>query len=241
MNATILTTIQAVIFDLDGCLVDSEPLTLGAIANEMRAIGIHDATEREIGDRFLGVAMPVITHYVAGRLADIDTAAQIPVDFANRVETNLLARFDTDLRLIPGAIRLLDRLTDAGLGRAIATGGSLCRMRRTLGVAGLESFFTNTQCSAQEVTNGKPAPDLFELALTRLNRDPGDCIVVEDSPHGIAGASRAGIAAIGFVGGSHLDGQRSAHADLLRDAGAIAVFDGLPDLGDFILTRHGRD
>lgn len=60
------------------------------------------------------------------------------------------------------------------------------------------------------------------------------CLVVEVSPHGITGAGRAGIPAVGFVGGSHLNGKRAGHADLLREAGAMEVFDQLDDIREFI-------
>ena len=83
---------------------------------------------------------------------------------------------------------------------------------------------------------GKPAPDLFELALDRLGLAPAECVVLEDSPHGIRGARAARIPAIGFVGGAHLAGKQEAHAALLRDSGAVAVFDNLADVERFVLS-----
>ncbi|WP_193140897.1 HAD family phosphatase [Meridianimarinicoccus sp. MJW13] len=220
---------RAVIFDLDGCLVDSEPLSLEAIAIEMRALGIRDASAREIGDRFLGVAMPVIAEFVAKRLE-----GPVPEDFAQRVENRLLASYESKLFTIPGAETLLSGLQQQGTAMAIATGGSLRRMVATLELAGLDHWFTDTACSAEEVANGKPAPDLFLLALDRLDLNAADCLVLEDSPHGIRGARAAGIPAIGFVGGQHLDGKRDQHTALLREAGAIEVFEHLAAVERFI-------
>lgn len=224
-----MSPIKAVIFDLDGCLVDSEPLSLAAIAAEMRQIGIADATAQEIGDRFLGVAMPVISDYVTRRLG-----RAIPADFALRVERRLLAAYATDLRQIDGAAALLADLQQLGLGMAIATGGSLRRMSATLEIAGLADWFAGTASSAEEVRNGKPAPDLFQLGLDRLQLAPSDCLVLEDSPHGIRGAFAAGIPAIGFVGGSHLVDRKAEHAAILRDAGAVDVFETLAEVGQFV-------
>lgn len=224
-----MTASKAIIFDLDGCLVDSEPLCLSAIAEEMRALGIADATTDEIGDRFLGVAMPQIAQYVSERLG-----VPAPPEFQNHVERRLFSIYPSRLRPIENAAKVLSSLHDLGLGLAIATGGSLARMNLTLEVAKLAHWFEGTMCSAQEVARGKPEPDLFMLALERLGKQPKDCMVVEDSPHGITGARRAGIPALGFVGGSHLNGKRQSHADLLRRAGAVEVFDQLEDIRAFV-------
>lgn len=220
---------RAVIFDLDGCLVDSEPLSLEAIAIEMRALGIHDANAREVGERFLGVAMPVIVDYVATRLG-----APVPRDFARRVEHRLLTSYESKLVKIPGADALLTSLQSKGVAMAIATGGSPRRMAATLRLAGIDHWFTGTACSAEEVAHGKPAPDLFLLALDRLGLKAADCLVLEDSPHGIRGAAAAGIPAIGFVGGQHLDGKRHDHTAVLRKAGAVEVFQDLAAVERFI-------
>lgn len=231
-----LPRLKAVIFDLDGCLVDSELLALDAIAAQMRAVGIQDATAQEIGDRFLGVAMPVIVEYVATRLG-----SPPPADFAERIETSLLSRYEIDLRRIEGATDLLAQLQQSGIAMAIATGGSLKRMAATLDIAGLAPWFCDTASSAEEVMRGKPAPDLFELACRRLQIAPSECIVLEDSPHGIKGALAAGIAAIGFVGGSHLAGQRDAHAAILSEAGASAVFTNLAEVAAYVLGTKMPD
>ncbi|MDD9720890.1 HAD family phosphatase [Sulfitobacter sp. PR48] len=226
---------RAVIFDLDGCLVDSEPLSLEAIAVEMRNLGIQDASAREVGERFLGVAMPVIVDYVSKRLG-----RPVPADFAQRVEDRLLASYATKLVKIAGADALLSGLQRQGTAMAIATGGSLRRMAATLELARLAQCFADTACSAEEVANGKPAPDLFVLALERLGLKAAECLVLEDSPHGIRGARAAGIPAIGFVGGEHLDGKRDQHAAVLRDAGAIAVFTELSEVTEFIQGHTQR-
>lgn len=227
-----MPAVRGVIFDLDGCLVDSEPLSLEAIASEMRRLGIKDATAQEIGNKFLGVAMPVIADYVSERLG-----APVPSLFAERVETRLLAAYQTELRHISGAPELLSGLEAQGCAMAIATGGSLKRMAATLEMSGLASWFEGTASSAAEVEKGKPAPDLFLLALERLKMTASECVVLEDSPHGVKGALAAGISAIGFVGGNHLEGRRDTHAAILKEAGATHVFERLEDVGRHILTQ----
>ena len=104
-----MSLVTGVIFDLDGCLVDSEPLSLEAIASEMRMLGIKDATAQEIGNKFLGVAMPLIADYVSGRLD-----APVPDNFVERVETRLLATYQNELRHISGSSELLSCLKAQG-------------------------------------------------------------------------------------------------------------------------------
>lgn len=213
---------RAVIFDLDGVLVDSEPLSLGVLADEMRALGIADATPEEVGRQFLGVSLPVIRAYVADRLG-----RPVPETFVERFEDRLLAIYPEKLQVIDGVPALLDQLQDAGIGMAIATGGSLRRMGETLRVSGLDRWFQGRAFSADQVAQGKPAPDLFLLAARELGVDPKDCVILEDSPHGVTGALRAGARAVGFTGGSHLDLSRAEHAALLRGKGAAPVLDSM--------------
>ncbi len=213
---------RAVIFDLDGVLVDSEPLSLGVLADEMRALGIADATPEEVGRQFLGVSLPVIRAYVADRLG-----RPVPEAFVERFEDRLLAIYPEKLQVIDGVPALLDQLQDAGIGMAIATGGSLRRMGETLRVSGLDRWFQGRAFSADQVAQGKPAPDLFLLAARELGVDPKDCVILEDSPHGVTGALRAGARAVGFTGGSHLDLSRAEHAALLRGKGAAPVLDSM--------------
>lgn len=223
---------QAVIFDLDGCLVDSEILSISAITEEIQDMGATQVTYDYIRDRFLGVSMQVICQHVAEQ-----TGKTCVEDFVDRVEERLFARYRTDLRQIEGATAMLDTLRDMGIPVAIATGGSIRRMGETLGVSGLAGYFQGTAFSADQVERGKPAPDLFLLAARELGVDPADCVVMEDSPHGIQGALAAGMRAVGFVGGSHLDPMREAHRALLLSKGAERVCDTIPETLNALLIR----
>lgn len=215
---------DAVIFDLDGCLVDSEPHSLEAVAAEMRRLGVRDATAEEIGARFLGVSMSVICDHVSTRLG-----AACPPDFPDRVEVRLFAAYRSSLAVMPGALGLLGAVDEAGLRKAIATGGSPSRMRRTLEMSGLEARFRDRAFSAAQVKRGKPAPDLFLFCARQLGVAPRSCVVFEDSPHGVAGAAEAGMRVIGFIGGSHLDDRRETHAKDLLAAGAERVLYSLDE------------
>ncbi|WP_424932356.1 HAD family hydrolase [Amaricoccus macauensis] len=217
-----MTEISAVIFDLDGCLVDSEPHSLEAVAAEMNAIGVTGTTPEQIRHDYLGVSMTDIVRDITER-----SGLPVPSDFVDRVELRLFAVYEQKLQRIEKATQLLDQLDDAGIRQAIATGGSLRRMGETLRISALASRFEGRGFSAEQVARGKPAPDLFLFAAEEIGVPPEACAVLEDSPHGVKGAVEAGMRAVGFVGGTHLDGIRDAHAERLSNAGAAPVLTSL--------------
>lgn len=216
---------KAVIFDLDGCLVDSEPYSLEAVAAEMRELGVADAHWRDLRDHFLGVSLSVIMDHISKC-----TGKPCPPDFPRRFEKRLFALYGDNLQQIAGVNDMLDALQDMGIVWAIGTGGSVNRMTKTLQISDLTSRFEGRGFSAEQVRRGKPAPDLFLFAAKEIGVPPEHCLVFEDSPHGVKGAIDAGMRAVGFVGGSHLDGIRDQHTERLLAAGAEVV---LTDLADF--------
>jgi len=119
------------------------------------------------------------------------------------------------LQAIDGVERLIRGLHQAGVATCIASSGSYRKMELTLGVTNLDRFFEGRIYSASEVLNGKPAPDLFLHAASRMGVDPETCAVIEDSVHGVTAAVSAGMACYGFAGGL-------TRADVLVDAGAVA-------------------
>lgn len=226
-----MTDIRAVIFDMDGCLVDSETMSLEVLAQEMATEGVHRTTD-ELRRQYLGVSIQAIVAHIAKA-----TERDLLPDFAQRFEDRLLARYQTELRNIAGIEGLLDALRAENIPVAIATGSSVHRMGVTMRVSGLSRYFTGRAFSADQVKNGKPAPDLFLLAAEGLGIAPEHCAVMEDSPHGVTGAVAAGMRAVGFVGGTHLDGMRTEQADRLRAAGAAVVLDDVAAMQDALLAR----
>lgn len=222
---------RAVIFDLDGCLVDSEIYSLQALAAEMEVAGAKDVSVAELARRFLGVSLSVVCDDVAKR-----TGRPCPADFAERFETRLIDTYQQrHLRPYAAIPALLDELQERGIAMAIATGGSVRRMHATLEISGLDRWFGNRAFSADQVRHGKPAPDLFLFAAKQLETDPMQCVVMEDSPHGIKAAMAAGMSAVGFVGGAHLEGMRQEHGDKLIGAGAAVVKEDLDEMVDTLL------
>ncbi len=120
--------------------------------------------------------------------------------------------------------------------KCVASSSTFDRIRASLEITGLLRFFEPNIFSANEVPHGKPAPDLFLHAAARMQVKPSDCIVVEDSPAGVAAAAAAGMATIGFVGGSHA----VAHlAPQLLAAGACTIIADMRQLKGTIAALRG--
>ena len=102
----------------------------------------------------------------------------------------------------------------------MAASSGLDRIRLSLGLTGLAPFFGEHVFSSSQVARGKPAPDLFLFAAASMGARPERCVVIEDSRFGVAGATAAGMRAIGFAGGSHI---APHHAQALAEAGAVYV------------------
>ena len=214
-----------VIFDFDGVLIDSEAIALAELAGLMTDLGvaIDVATARNL---FLGNTIGTAADWAAERGAALRGDA-----FAEAWYDRLFARYEAELRPMPWAEALLAALQAAGLPFCIATGGSVRRLAFALERTGLDRFFPEGHAhSADAVARGKPAPDLFLHAAACHGVAPGRCLVIEDAPAGVIGATAAGMMVEGFVGGSHLRGIRAEHGARLTAAGARALHRDLPAL-----------
>ena len=109
-------------------------------------------------------------------------------------------------------------------------------MRLSLESTGLLRFFDPYLFSASDVPRGKPAPDLFLYVAAKMHVAPGDCIVIEDSPAGVAAAHAAGMSPIGFIGGSHTNPTLGAQ---LTAAGARAVVTDMRALKSTVVALRG--
>lgn len=183
-----------VIFDCDGVLVDSEPLSIGLMMDHCRASGF-DISEKDAYAAFLG--KPVADAADAVRtLFDREIA---PIDLQH-FQAKVLEAFEKDLLPVEGIGPALETLN---LPKCVASSSSMSRIRFSLSLTGLEPRFGKALFSTDLVARGKPHPDIFLYAADRMGANPKNAIVVEDSPAGIRGAQAAGMRVIGFTGGSH--------------------------------------
>lgn len=202
--------IGLVVFDCDGVLVDSEVLAVRALVDVLGDAGV-PATPAMIG-RCFGMKQADILHRV-----EQETGVAVPPETAGLVWPATRALFGRELRPMPGVAAFIE-----GLGatpRCVASSSSPERIRFSLAQTGLDRFFGEAVFSSHQVARGKPAPDLFLLAAQTMGVPPESCLVVEDSVFGIQAARSAGMRAIGFLGGSHIE---PGHEARLRGSGADA-------------------
>jgi len=120
--------------------------------------------------------------------------------------------------------------------KCVASSSALERISASLEITGLARFFEPNLFSASVVPNGKPAPDLLLYAARRMRARPADCLVVEDSPAGVTAAVKAGMRAIGFVGGSHSSSDLSQQ---LLAAGARTIIADMRQLKSTVVALRG--
>jgi HAD superfamily hydrolase (TIGR01509 family) len=183
--------LRNVIFDCDGVLVDSEPIANRVLAEALTGIGV-PMTAEESTTAFMGRSWSSVVEVVEDRLG-----RAVPPDLRARYLERVFAAFERELRPVPGIVAALDQIA---LPSCVASSSSHAKMRFALEHTGLLERFDGRLFSATEVTQGKPAPDLFLHAAARMGWAPAECAVVEDSPAGVQGALAAGMTALGYAG-----------------------------------------
>lgn len=209
-----------VLFDCDGVLVDSEIISSRVDSERLAAIG-YDISVQEMSHRFAGLTWDRIS-----KLIEADLGHSLPENFHAETNAELDKRLAKDLKIIPGVQEMLDKLD---YPRCICSNSSPERLKLSLTKTKLYDRFRPYIFSAVAVRNNqpKPSPDVFLHGAEEFGVDPRDCVVVEDSTHGIHGARAAGMRVIGFTGGSHT---WPGHADALTAAGAVTVINRMADL-----------
>jgi len=220
-------SIDLIIFDCDGVLVDSEVISCQAHARVLTRHG-YPITPDEVFARFLGRSTRQANSEIEAELG-----RSLPDGYHADLQDELFRHFAADLQAVP---YIHDALGNIALPACVASSGSHQRMRVSLGHTALYEKFAPNIFSASEVSNGKPAPDLFLLAAEKMKTEPERCLVVEDSIAGIAGARAAGMTVLGFHGGSHC---RDGYAATLKAAGAHQTFDDMRQLPGLIARNRG--
>ena len=182
-------SLRAVIFDLDGLMVDSEPLAERAW-NQVLACYGHRLDSQMFSDilglRVVDSARLICQHF---RLTIS------PQEAADERDRLFLEAVPTRLRARAGLYPLLDELADRGLPLGIATSGHRRYVTLALRTLAIESFF-QAIATGDEVARGKPAPDVYLLAAARLGVPPARCLALEDAPLGGAAARAAGMVCV---------------------------------------------
>lgn len=201
---------DAVLFDLDGVLCNSEPFIAAAAAEALRRRYGIPATVEDFAP-FVGVGDD---RFIAGVAAAHGVTADVAVDKALTYEIyhDMIAGA---LQPVPGGGAFIAALRTAGLRTALATGASRPKLDWNLDAIGIPESAFDAVISAEQVPRKKPDPETFLVAAAAVGVDPARCLVVEDAVHGV----RAGVAA----GATVLGITSSTTATALREAGALAT------------------
>jgi HAD superfamily hydrolase (TIGR01509 family) len=225
-----LSAYDLTIFDCDGVLVDSEPISCAAVAAVLTRHGLARDVPYVMAN-YLGRSASAVTEdYV--RI----TGRPLPAAFVADWRSILFAGLGASLEPIPGIRALLEALP---MDYCVASSSDVERIEFSLRKAGLLDLFEDRIFSSSMVANGKPAPDLFLHAAARRGADPARCVVIEDSPSGVRAAKAAGMTAIGFTGGSHyaiLD-----ITDQLIEVGADHIVAAMPEMLSAVAGKAGAD
>ncbi len=207
---------QAVIFDMDGVLVDSEPFHYENENRMFQKLGLDISDEEH--NTFTGVATDLIWQL-------IKESRELPFSVAELTEQTVIEsnQYFSSLEKIepfPGLVDLLEKLVAAEIPLAVATSSDAVTMQNILEKSGLRKYFRFTVCR-DDVENSKPEPDVFLRAAKLLGVAPENCTVIEDSRNGIKAAKVAGMFCIAYSGGN------SGHQDQSQADRRIAHFNEL--------------
>lgn len=183
---------KAVIFDMDGVIIDSEPIHNVTLLDTFAKYNVKfDPADFP---KFVGLTTP----FILQKLID---EQQLPITLTEILtyhETNLFAAIrDGDLTAIDGIPELLATLREKNIPAAIASSSPLCLIKTVVAKFGLQDFFVHLT-SGEDLPKSKPDPAIYRITAEKLGVDPADCLVIEDAKLGVQAAKAAGMTCIGF-------------------------------------------
>jgi HAD superfamily hydrolase (TIGR01509 family) len=184
-----------VIFDCDGGLVESERISVRVGVGVLAEHGWH-LTEEDFAARFVGCSAADFERGISEHLG-----ADLAREWNQRYSQRFRDAFESDLEAVHGVADVLQALEASGVPTCVASNSDHPHIEYVLELAGLRDRLAGRLFSAHDVAAGKPAPDLFLHAARTLGADPGECVVVEDSPFGAMAARAAGMRCYGYAGG----------------------------------------
>lgn len=217
-------TLKHVIFDCDGVLVDSEPLSMRADVMLLAQQGIK-ISEAEAHSRFVGTTFQAMLDMMTKQFGTVFPQG------LHRVKDAMVEQlYRSELKIVPGIVDVLDALKARGMTISIGSNSPKKRVELAVGLVGIADRFDRI-VSYEDVAHGKPAPDIYLQAAKLAGTGIDECIVVEDSVTGVTAAVAAGIRTIGFTG-THAHPEQ--HAQDLKRAGADVVISQMFEVLDYL-------
>jgi beta-phosphoglucomutase len=205
-------TKRAALWDVDGTLIDSREYHWLSWQGALDAEGF-----RVTPEQFAASFGRRNDEILRGFFPSYSTEDITRVGESKEVAYRRLVR-ERGIELLPGVRRWLDRLRDEGWLQAVASSAPRANLEVIIEALGLSDYFAAV-ASAEDVTEGKPDPQVFLVAANRLGVEPAACVVVEDAPAGTEAARRAGMRSVGVL---------SSHGELEADI-VVRTLEELPD------------
>ncbi|TDE24082.1 HAD family phosphatase [Actinomadura sp. 6K520] len=183
---------QAVLFDMDGLLIDSERVWLEVESEVMAWLGGAWSTAHQ--EKLVGGSLDVAVRY----MLELTGAAASPAEVGRRMLDGMAERLDAFVPMMPGAKDLLCEVRAAGLPAALVSSSHRRLIEPVLDAIGREHFALSV--AGDEVARTKPDPEPYLTAAARLGADPARCVVLEDSPNGVAAGEAAGCVTVAVPG-----------------------------------------
>jgi HAD superfamily hydrolase (TIGR01509 family) len=214
--------LRMVIFDCDGVLVDSETISNSVLARLLSSEGLA-TTLAEARRDYQGLLLGEILDRAQAKLG-----RPLPAGWLARYERERTVAFRRELQPVLGASEAVARVIAGGVKVCVASQGKLEKTRLSLDLTGLRQHFADRALfSAHCVARGKPYPDLFLHAASVMKVTPAACVVIEDTPSGVAAAVSAGIRVLGYAADSDETALGRAGAEVFRSLAELPQLLGL--------------
>lgn len=184
---------KSIIFDMDGVLIDSEPIYKEANSALFKSIGIE--VDDSTYNTFIGIGAEKMWEQLK-KQHNLPLAESEYVAMDRKQKLNWFST--VKMSAMPGVIEILTFLKQQGIKLAVASSSPQKNVHLVLNAIGAYSFFDSIVCGDQ-VTEGKPNPSIFLKAAELLDSHPSNCIVLEDSKNGITAGNRAGMTTVGYL------------------------------------------
>jgi HAD superfamily hydrolase (TIGR01509 family) len=222
-----LLSFDLIIWDCDGCLVDSEILSCSIAARYLTAWGYPISTTDFI-DRFAGRGFDAI-----GPIVEVESGRPFASFDMSGFRQEVMRSFTEELKEINGVAKAVAKLS--AIDKCIASGSTVERNTHALKKVGLYPSFEDVIYCSYDVPKGKPAPDIFLYAAEKHDVSPARCLVIEDSVHGVQAARAAGMRVFAFLGASHIT---PAWRTRVQGAKPDVVFDDMSLLPQLVMTYN---